>query len=342
MKEASLYISNDDKTVDCFLCRHRCHISDGKRGICSVRENRGGKLHSLFYGKPVALAVDPIEKKPLFHFYPGSDSFSVATVGCNFQCPFCQNWDISQYGRDRMADSKGQMADSRFVSPIDIVENAQEACCKTIACTYSEPTIFYEYSRDIALEAEKFGIKNVYVTNGYMTREMLDDFHPHLHAANIDLKSFNPVTYRKLMNGNLDHVLDSIRYMKQKGIWIEVTTLIVTGMNDSAEELKGIADFIADVGVDIPWHISRFHPAYKETNREPTPLEALKTAYNLGKKAGLRYVYIGNIHTEWGENTFCYKCGEELIVRTGFSVTTNKLNINKCSRCGTVVDGVFC
>jgi len=337
MKEALLYNQNDDKSVDCFLCRHRCHITEGKRGICMVRQNTAGTLYSLFYGKPITLAIDPIEKKPLFHFYPGTDSFSIATVGCNFQCPFCQNWDISQFGRIETVRDYSYDA-----TPKIIADKAHESSCKTIAYTYSEPTVFFEYSYDIAKEAEKYDIKNVYVTNGFMTREMLDKFHPLLHAANVDLKAFNPKTYKTIMKGDLDGVLDSISYMKELGIWVEVTTLIVTEMNDSREELKQIADFIAGVGVDIPWHISRFHPSYKVTDKNATSLDTLQMAYDLGKEAGLRYVYMGNVPTEDKENTFCHSCGEELIKRSGFSVDRNKLGKDsKCPKCSVKIDGVF-
>jgi pyruvate formate lyase activating enzyme len=337
MKEAKLYKKNDDGSVDCFLCRHACHVVDGARGICMVRENKGGVLFSLFYGKPTAIAIDPIEKKPLFHFLPGTESLSIATVGCNFQCPFCQNWDISQYGR-----TDSERGHSYEASPQMIADQAHEAGCKTIAYTYSEPTVFFEYSYDIAKAAEKYNIKNVYVTNGFMTRKMLDEFHPLLHAANIDLKSFNPKTYKTVMRGDLNGVLDSIQYMKELGIWIEITTLVVTGMNDSKEELKEIAEFIASVGVDIPWHISKFHPTYKYTDQDATSLKTLQMAYNLGKEAGLRYVYMGNVPTKDGETTFCYSCGEELIKRIGFGVEENKIGKDsKCPKCNVKIDGVF-
>lgn len=336
-KEARLYSKNPDKSADCRLCRHECHIKEGGRGICMVRENRGGTLYSLFYGKPAALAVDPIEKKPLYHFHPGSTSFSVATVGCNFQCPFCQNWDISQYGRTRTARDY-----SHEVSPEIIAEKARESGCRTIAYTYSEPTIFFEYAHDIAKAAEKFGIKNVFVTNGFMSRLMLDEFRPLLHAANVDLKAFSSKTYKTMMKADLAGVLDSIRYMKELGIWIEITTLVVPGMNDGRDELKGIANFIAGVGCDIPWHISRFHPSYKVVDRSATPIETLETAYDLGKEAGLRYVYLGNVAAGDKENTFCYNCGVKLIERIGFSVGRCEIGPDsKCFKCGVVIDGVF-
>lgn len=339
MKQAKLYNNNPDRSVDCFLCRHMCHIADGKRGICMVRENKNGTLYSLFYGKPIAMAVDPIEKKPLYHFYPGTKSLSIATVGCNFQCPFCQNWDISQFGR--IANERALNLPQADYSPETIVKMAKENGCGTIAYTYSEPTIFYEYSYDIAKLAAKIGIKNIYVTNGYMTREMLNDFGPLLHTANIDLKAFNKKTYKTMLKGNLDGVLDSIKYMKELGIWIEITTLIVTGMNDSRHELKDIADFIAAVGVDIPWHISRFHPAFNKTDIEATSLKTMEMAYDLGKAAGLRYIYIGNLPAGDKENTFCYKCNSKLISRNGFYIEENLIKDSMCNKCGAKIDGAF-
>lgn len=335
MHEAKLYTKNPDGSVKCFLCRHLCHIKTGQTGICKVRENTGGTLYSIFYGKPCALAVDPIEKKPLFHYRPGSLSFSVATLGCNFQCPFCQNWDISQYGRI----DTGRFP-STDATPENIVDAAIAEKCSSISYTYSEPTIFYEYARDIAELATTKGIDSIFVTNGYMTREMLNDFHPLLKAANVDLKAFKPETYKKEIKADLNGVLDSIRAMKEKNIWIEITTLVVPGMNDDPAELKDIANFIASVGKEIPWHISRFHPQFKFTNRHSTPADILRKAYEIGKEAGLRYVYLGNVAGDETENTFCYNCGERLIERTGFSVRKNLIVTNgKCTKCGCKIDG---
>jgi pyruvate formate lyase activating enzyme len=333
MREAELYRPIQGGAVECLLCRHHCIIKDGRSGICGVRENRGGKLYSIFYGRPVAVAVDPIEKKPLFHFLPGSRSFSIATPGCNFQCSFCQNWDISQY--------KGGEVPTYELSPREAAEKARKLGCASISYTYSEPTVFFEYARDTAIEAERFGLKNVFVTNGYMTREMIDAFHPHLHAANIDLKSFNKDVYRRIMKGDRDGVLDSIRYMKEKGIWIEITTLIVPQMNDSEEEIREIARFIAGVGRDIPWHISRFHPAYKMTEKPPTPLETLIGAYRVGKEEGLKFIYIGNVGTDSYEATYCPKCRSRLISRSGFDVLYNRLLGNRCPECGEEIEGLF-
>lgn len=354
MHEAALYTRNPDRSVRCGLCRHNCHIKDGKLGICMVRENRGGTLYSLFYGRPCALAVDPIEKKPLFHFRPGSRSFSVATLGCNFQCEFCQNWDISQYGRSsgvadfspRSSGTNSSRTEVRYSEhetlPEDIVKEAVERGCKTISYTYSEPTIFYEYARDIGRLAKREGIENVFVTNGYMSCEMLDEAKDWLTAANVDLKAFKDETYHKIMKASLTGVLNSIAHMKKLGIWIEITTLIVPQMNDDERELADIAKFIAGVGKDIPWHVSRFHPQYKMTDRPPTPIVTMRRAYELGKKAGLRYVYMGNVVGDDTENTFCWNCGERLIERFGFSIGKVKLTrASTCPKCNSKIDGVF-
>ena len=269
MFEASFYTKSEDRSVDCFLCRHRCHIKEGKSGLCIVRENKGGTLYSIFYGRPCAMAVDPIEKKPLFHFHPASRSFSIATLGCNFQCEFCQNWDISQYGRKDGAPR--DTCSSEIVPPAEIVRSAQEQGCRSISYTYSEPTIFYEYARDIANIAKPLGIDNIFVTNGYMTREMLDDAKDFISAANVDLKSFKDSVYKKVMKGSLDGVLDSISYMHELGIWIEVTTLIVPGMNDSESELKEIAGFMVRAG----FHITAF----------ASPTAGVEEKWFVGKKS---------------------------------------------------------
>jgi pyruvate formate lyase activating enzyme len=339
MFEATLYKKVGDSDVRCFLCRHNCLIKDGRRGICMVRENRGGKLFSVFYGKPCALAVDPIEKKPLFHFHPATRSFSVATLGCNFQCEFCQNWDISQYGRNPAITDPGLR---QQISPQAIVDKAVESGCESISYTYSEPTIFFEYARDIAMIARPHGIENVFVTNGYMSREALAEAKDWLSAANVDLKAFKKETYKKVMGASLDGVLDSIREMKRLGIWIEITTLVVPGMNDSRAELTDIANFIAGVGKDIPWHISRFHPQYKMTDRPATPAKTIEAAYEIGRAAGLKYVYTGNMAGDARENTYCWKCSELLIERMGFSVIENKIKgTSACPKCSSKIDGIF-
>jgi pyruvate formate lyase activating enzyme len=336
MQEARLYEKLDGAKVLCHLCAHRCTIADGKRGICQVRENRGGVLYSLVYGLSISQAVDPVEKKPLFHFHPGSKAFSFATVGCNFRCAFCQNWQISQTLRD------GGQVDGHEASPDHLVSAASHYGCRSIAYTYTEPTIFFEYAYDTAVRATRLGIKNIYVTNGYMTEEMLEAFGSHLHAANVDLKAFTDEFYRKTCGARLQPVLDAIRSMKKRGIWVELTTLLVPGMNDSEAELRDLAGWVArEAGADTPWHVSRFHPDYKLLDRDSTPASALHRARQIGLQAGLRYVYEGNVPGADGENTYCYNCHNLLIRRYGFGVLENVIVTgSKCPFCGVVIDGV--
>ncbi len=342
MKEALLYEKLDDRRVRCHLCAHRCLIAEGHRGVCLVRENRGGTLYTLVYGLPLSQAVDPVEKKPLFHFYPGSTAFSIATVGCNFRCEFCQNADISQMPRDQ-----GQIA-GRQTAPEEVVRAAKRYGSRSIAYTYTEPTIFFEYSYDIARLAHAEGIASVYVTNGYMTAEMLElfqgvtaDHEPWLDAANVDLKAFRDETYKKVCGARLQPVLDALKKMKELGVWVEVTTLVVPEMNDSEAELRDIARFLAaELGVETPWHVSRFHPDYRMYDRGPTPPATLRRAYDLGREAGLRYVYVGNLPGARLEDTFCPGCGRVVIGRWGFQVTERHLREGACAYCGTAVEGV--
>ena len=262
---ALLYDELADDQVQCKLCAHRCRIRDGSRGICRVRENREGKLYTRVYGNLIAEHVDPIEKKPLYHFLPGTRAYSIATPGCNFRCAWCQNWQISQMPREL------RMPEHQRVSPASVVESALNSNCQTIAYTYTEPTIFFEFSYDTAIMAAKEGLKNVYVTNGFMTPDMLEMMAPYLDGANVDIKAFEDETYRTLMGGRLEPVLDSCCLMKSLGIWLEVTTLIVPGVNDDPDELEDLASFIYhDLGPDTPWHLSRYYPQYKMVDRPPT------------------------------------------------------------------------
>ena len=336
IKEALFYQKLPGKRVRCNLCRIRCNIAPGKRGLCGVRENRDGVLYTLVYGKPIALNVDPIEKKPLFHFLPGSRAFSIATVGCNFHCDFCQNWDISQIGRDGRIEGYD-------VPPEKVVELAEEYSCQVIAYTYTEPVIFYEYAKDTALLAVERGMKNVFVTNGYITEEALRDIRPYLHGVNIDLKGWSEEYYRKIIGARLSEVLDSLRLHRKLGIWLEVTTLIVPGWNDSERDIREIARFVRDeLGDWTPWHISRFYPHYRMRNYPPTPLSVLEMAYEIGKEEGLKYVYLGNVPGHKGENTYCPNCGRLVIGRVGFSITEYHLDEKgKCQYCGYQIHGVF-
>jgi pyruvate formate lyase activating enzyme len=336
MMEAYLYEHAEDKKIRCNLCNHRCLIKPGKRGICAVRENRGGILETLVYGKLIAQHVDPIEKKPLYHVLPGSLSYSIATVGCNFKCRFCQNADIAQLPSDR----KGMILGDRY-SPEDVVSAAERANCRTIAYTYTEPTIFFEFAYDTAKLAHEKGILNVFVTNGYMTSEALHMIQPYLDAANVDLKAFQDDFYKEQCSAKRRHVMDTLKLMKSLGVFVEVTTLLIPGLNDDRGELEQLSSFLADsLGPETPWHISRFHPTYKLTDRPPTPAESIQQARMIGLEAGLRYVYSGNLPGDAGENTVCYGCGEVLIERWGYHISKNVITDGKCPKCEASLDGI--
>jgi len=336
MKEAILYEKLENKIVHCYLCAQHCKIGDGKFGFCGVRQNIGGVLYTHTYGKVIAANIDPIEKKPLYHFLPGSKSFSIATIGCNFHCGFCQNWEISQSAfKDGFDDLGGQV-----FTPEKIVEEALKGKCQSISYTYTEPTIFFEYAFEIAKLANEKGLYNNFVTNGFMTKDCLEKIKPYLNASNVDLKFFRDDSYRKICAGALAPVLNSIRLMREFGIWVEITTLVVPGENDSEEELNGIAKFIADVDRNIPWHVSRFHPDYKFRDYTATPIDTLKKAEELGKNCGLKYVYVGNVQG-FGNGTHCHNCNKLLIKREIFSISEYSIKKGKCPFCNTSIPGVF-
>lgn len=334
MKEAAFYRKLENHQVDCRLCAQKCRIAPGKSGQCGVRENRDGTLWSLVYGRLIARHVDPIEKKPLFHFRPGSRSYSIATVGCNFRCRFCQNADISQSPRvDRTISGQA-------VTPEAVVDDAQKKQCATIAYTYTEPTIFMEYAVDVARLARQRNIGNVFVSNGYMSEEGFEGIRPYLDGANIDLKAFRDSFYHDQCGAHLQPVLDTVQRMKAAGIWLEITTLIIPGLNDDPGELRDLAEFIASLGPETPWHVSRFRPTYRLTDRPPTPLETLRRARRIGLEAGLHYVYTGNIPGDNGEHTYCSQCGEMVLERFGFSTRRRALQDGHCRHCGTAVAGI--
>jgi len=334
MREAQLYKGLDGGRVVCNLCAHKCSISEGKSGVCNVRVNKDGKLYSLVYGELISQHVDPIEKKPLYHFYPGSSAYSIATVGCNFRCQWCQNWEIAH-----MPHERGSIA-GKYSPPEQVVKDVIASQSQSIAYTYTEPTIFFEYSYDIARLAKQHGIANIYVTNGYMTSEMLGLLRPYLDAANVDLKAFKDSTYKRLIGAGLQPVLDRLIEMKSLGIWIEVTTLVIPGVNDELNELRQIARFISEeLGPETPWHISRFFPHYKMGNTPPTPINTLLFGKEIGETAGLRYVYLGNVGGE--SNTICHKCGEILVRRRGYWQPDNNLRFGCCPKCGTPASGVW-
>ncbi len=308
-------------------------IPEGRRGRCGVREVRDGILHTLVYGRAIALNADPIEKKPLFHFLPGAVSLSLATVGCNLDCRFCQNHSISRAAPE---DLPGP-----WMSPAHVVAEARRVGAGILAYTYTEPTVFYEYALDIARDAAAAGIRNVFVTNGYIEEAPLGQLLPLMDAANVDLKAFSDATYRRVLGGRLEPVLRTLRILQEAGVWLEVTTLLVPGLNDSPQELDEIAGFLAALDPGIPWHVSRFHPDHRMLTGTRTPLEAVERALEAGARAGIRYVYPGNVPAHRGESTWCHGCGGLLISRRGFHVAEHRCPDGRCPACGVDVPGRF-
>jgi pyruvate formate lyase activating enzyme len=331
MKEAMFYRPDSGGEVTCQLCAHGCRVREGKTGLCGVRVNRGGKLYSMVYGMAIAGSADPIEKKPLFHFQPGSRSFSIATVGCNFRCRHCQNAEISQ-----MPVDQGRIG-GRWMGPEEVVRLAVAEGCRSISYTYTEPTVYYEYAFDTAKLSVGAGLMNVFVTNGFIEAEPLKSIQPWLHAANVDLKSFRDRFYREVCKARLAPVLDTLKLVKQLGIWLEVTTLLIPGWNDDDRELRDLAGFLRDLDPEIPWHVSAFHPSYQMTDRNRTPWKALRKAREIGLEQGLHFVYTGNAPGDEGENTLCPGCGACVIRRHGFRVVSTYLNNEKCGGCGRAI-----
>jgi pyruvate formate lyase activating enzyme len=330
MKEAAYYKRLNENKIRCDLCPHHCLINAGKTGNCRVRKNIDGTLYSLVYNKPISANVDPIEKKPLFHFYPGSTAFSIATIGCNMQCKHCQNADISQTSVERYP--------TKEMSPKEIVSKAKKSGAHSIAYTYTEPTIYYEYAYDTAKLAHDEGLKNVFVTNGYIEHDPLKDIAPFLDAANVDLKGMTNEFYTKICGAKLSPVLESIRLYYELGIWLEITTLIIPELNDGEKMLTDIAEYIADLDPNIPWHVTGFYPTYQLTDKPPTPISSLQKAMEIGKSAGLKYMYQGNRGT--GENTLCPNCKKELITRSGFTISKNIILNGRCPYCNTKIAGI--
>ncbi|MCS7135093.1 MAG: AmmeMemoRadiSam system radical SAM enzyme [Candidatus Aenigmarchaeota archaeon] len=346
MKRAILQKQTKNKTVKCLACSHYCTIPQNNVGICGVRKNINGKLYLVVYGKAAAVNIDPVEKKPLYHFLPGREIFSFGTLGCNFSCLFCQNWDISQLTKDiRFDPNRDELLNEMLkkchnLKPKQIVNYCLQHSIPAIAYTYNEPAIFFEYAYDTAKLAKKHNIKNVFVTNGYESHESLKKIKKYLDAANIDLKSFSEEFYSKICKAKLEFVLKNIERFYNASIWIEITTLVIPNKNDSEKELTQIAEFIASISKHIPWHVTAFHPDYKMLDTPPTPLSTLLKAYKIGKKAGLKYVYIGNILSAEYENTFCPNCNNICIARFGFNVK-NYLIDGKCKNCNNKIEGVW-
>lgn len=335
MREAMFWTADGKGGGVCGLCRFHCRIGAGKRGRCGVRENRDGVLYSLNYGLAVANHVDPIEKKPFFHVYPGSKSYSIACMGCNFHCLHCQNYSISQ------VDSKRGEIVGVPLSPQQVVNEALATGCQSIAYTYSEPTMFFEYVYETAQLARTVGLANVFVSNGYIAKQPLHLLAPLLDAANIDLKGFSADFYRKVCGADLDQVLESLLCYRKLGVWLELTTLLIPGYNDDEEQLKRLAGFIVEnLGSDTPWHVTGFYPTYRLIDVPPTPVETLLKVQQLGFDAGLNYVYIGNTHKDGGENTFCSSCGQLTIERRGYDVVSRQIKSGHCLNCGSIIAGV--
>lgn len=356
MKQAVLYRKLEKNLVECSACSWYCRIREGQTGICATRLNKAGKLYSLVYGKAVGLHLDPVEKKPLYHFLPGSQLLSFGTVGCNFGCLFCQNWEQSQ--GNKLINPTSQINDTnklenklnKFINQISIeitpekiVEMAVKSGAAGIAYTYNEPAVFVEFAHDTARLARHKGLKNVYVSNGFESKEAFDYISSYLDAINIDLKSFRSDFYQKVCKGKIEPVKINIKKFFTSGIETEITTLLIPGHNDSDKDLQEITDFLFKVSPDIPWHVSAFYPHYQMLDIPPTPYNNLLHAYKIGKKTGLKYIYLGNVSETEHFGTRCPRCNELLVKREGYNTSVLNLNTQKgiCARCGEKIYGIW-
>ena len=331
--EARYYEKLPELKVKCTLCPHECRVADLERGTCGVRENRGGTYYTLVYGNPCSTHIDPIEKKPLFHYLPGTQAFSIATAGCNFSCRFCQNWEISQ--------KRPEQVKSVDLGPVAVVRAALENNCKTIAHTYTEPVVFFEYMLDCAIRGREAGIPNVMISNGYIRKQPMRELCRYLGAVKIDLKAFTEKFYAEQCGGNLKPVLDTLLTLKEEKIWFEIVVLIVPSLNDTPGEIEALSRWICkELGPDVPLHFSRYYPTFMIRNIPPTPPDLLRLARKIAIESGLKFVYIGNLVSD-AENTSCPACGKVLIRRLMFSVTVEGMKDNRCKYCGTVIPGVF-
>ena len=334
LKEALFYEKLENKLVKCQLCPRKCVIPDSKRGFCGGRENRDGTLYTLVYAKPVAIHIDPIEKKPLFHFLPGTTAYSIATSGCNLRCKFCQNWEISQ--------RRPEEVDYVYLEPQDLVKHVLESGSPTIAYTYSEPTIFYEYMLETAKLARAQGIKNIMHSSGYINEQPLRQLAKYLDAANIDLKAFTNDYYVKMSEATLEPVLKSLKVLKEEGVHVEITNLVLSGYNDDKDSIMKMCMWIREnLGQDTPIHFSRAFPMYKLLSLNPTPVETLEKARQIALDCGLKYIYIGNVAGNPAENTFCTRCKKIVIKRTGYTILENNLENGKCKFCGEEIAGIW-
>lgn len=334
MNRAKYYTKKETEVVQCHLCPTACVLENGEVGDCLVRVNKDGELYTKAYGNPVAAHVDPIEKKPLFHFYPGAKAFSIGTAGCNLHCLNCQNAEISQCSPDRIRNIS--------LSPKEVVDTTLDYNGHIIAYTYTEPTVFYEYMYDTSVLAHERGLKNVMITAGYINPKPLRDLAPYMDAANIDLKSFDEDIYRKINKVALKPVLKTLKILKEEGVWIEITNLVIPGWTDNMETIQKMCEWLVANGFeDAPLHFSRFHPTYKLMDAPPTPFKTLKQAKQVALDAGIKHVFIGNVPGTEDEHTFCPGCGKKLINRHGFGSSEMKITYGKCDYCGAVIPGVW-
>ncbi len=332
--EARFYSKLKGGKTICGLCPHGCIIDSGERGLCGVRENRDGILYSLVYGLPCSIHLDPIEKKPFFHFLPGSSSLSISTVGCNMTCKFCQNWQISQ--------SSPEDLDTDHLSPESVAARASTLGARSISFTYGEPVVFYEYMTDIALSARDRELYSAVVTNGYYSPDAIRQLCGLVNAVKIDLKSFSESYYRDICGATLQPVLESMKIIRDSGTWMEIVYLMVPGLNDSREEIEQMARWIVDeLGMDVPVHISRFFPQYRLANLPPTPLSSLESAHGIMRDAGVRYVYLGNLPDHRSMSTYCHSCGKKIISRKGYRISSISLNNGNCGFCGEEIPGIW-
>ncbi len=333
-REASWYKKLEEGRVECELCPQACTVADMERGMCGVRENRGGTYYTLVHGLACAVHVDPIEKKPFFHVMPGEKAFSFSTAGCNVECKFCQNWELSQF--------RPEQVQAYHLPPRTLVAAAKKNGAKLTAATYGEPVVFWEYVRDVAAAANQAGIKPTVVSNGFIKEDALREVAPQLSAIKVDLKSFRDSFYREQVRGRLEPVLKSLEIIRELGVWLEIVVLLVPTLNDSAAEIRDLSLWVkANLGPDVPVHFTRFHPTYRLTDLPPTPVATLERAWEIGREAGLNFVYLGNVPGHPGENTVCPGCGEIVIRRVGFRVITNNLVKSSCAGCKRKIPGVW-
>jgi pyruvate formate lyase activating enzyme len=331
---AAFYKKHEAREVECLLCPRKCLVGDKERGYCGVRENVDGEYYTLVYGEVCSANVDPIEKKPFFHYLPGTNAFSIATAGCNLNCKFCQNWQISQFRPEQIKSYK--------MTPSDIAAAAENYGCRSIAYTYSEPVIFYEYMIDCAISGNQAGIGSVMISAGYIEKEPLEQLLPHLKAVKIDLKSFREKYYEEICTGKLRPVLDSLVTIKGSGKWLEIVYLMVPTLNDDKAEISDLCDWILkELGPDVPVHFTRFHPQYLLKDLPPTPVESLEAAYKIAQEKGINYPYVGNVYGHYGEDTYCPGCRKAVVKRSGFRIDSFEIENGSCKACGHSIPGVW-